>query len=126
MAFGPELTEKSRRNFAFAVRGLASDISTGTATSGAVTLNDLAGKITTDVSSAADGAEYTLTITNASVAAADMAFASATLSSGTANGFAVSDILCGAGTLTITITNTNASAWSSAVFVVSFFVVKAL
>lgn len=103
------------------------EISTGTASAGAVTLNAYNGKVTTNTSSAAADAAYTLTITNNKVAAADMAFVSVTLSSGTAAAYTVQDVLCGAGSLTIKILNTHAStAWTNAVFVVSYFVVKAL
>lgn len=115
------------RNMQVNVTTLGSEFGTGTASAGAVTLAAYAGKITTNTSSAAADAAYTLTITNSKVVAADMAFVSVTLSSGTAAAYAVKDVLCGAGTLTIQIVNTHAStAWTNAVFIVSFEVRKAL
>ena len=44
---------------------------TVTAAAGAATLNTVAGKITTEALTQAQGATYTLTLTNASIAAAD-------------------------------------------------------
>lgn len=131
MPYGVGRTDFKNREMVTGQRGWGTDISTGTCTDssgdGIITMNDLAGKITTVADGAAADATYTITVTNSEVAAADMAFVSVTLSSGTAANFAVKDVLCGAGTLTIVIQNShNTAAWSNAVFVVSFFVVKAL
>lgn len=131
MATGVVGDFKQTRNMVVQARAMGTDLSSGTCTDssgdGVITLNALAGKITTVADSAAADAGYSITITNSEVAAEDMAFASVTLASGTAQSYHIQDILCEDGTLTITIQNGDAdTAWSSAVFVVSFFVVKAL
>ncbi len=125
--FGFEGVEKIFRNMILAIRGFASDIGSATATAGAATLSDTVGTIRTDASSAAADATYTLTLTDDKIAAGDIAFASVHLVSGTAESVAVKDVVCAAGTLTIVLMNShNANAWSSAVFDISFVVVKAL
>lgn len=57
---------------ALSVYGLRVDdgTKTATATAGAATLNKAAGKVTTEALTTAAGANYTLTITNSTVAAA--------------------------------------------------------
>lgn len=125
--FGFEGVEKIFRNMILAIRGFASDIGSATAASGAATLADTIGTVRTDASSAAADAAYTLTITDTKVAAGDIAFASAHLVSGTAASVAVKDVVCGDGTITIVLMNShNTASWSSAVFDISFIVVKAL
>lgn len=131
MAYATSISpERLYREKVVAVQALATDYATGTATAGAVTVNDLAGKITTNTSSAATDTAYVLTITvsggPSTVAAGDFAFASATLSSGTAAGFAIMDVKTTANTVTISIINTTAGSWTNAVFVVSYWVVKQL
>jgi len=127
MPTGPEVNNDFNRNQRLSMQGIASEIGAATATSGTATLSDLMGKVTTDASSAAADATYTLTLTNTKVAAGDMAFASVTLSSGTAAGVAVKDVLCGSETLTIVLVNTDAdTAWSSAAFIISYMVIKGL
>lgn len=49
---------------------------TATATAGAATLDNRFGKITTEALTTAQNANYTLTITNASIRASDLVFAS--------------------------------------------------
>jgi hypothetical protein len=117
--------EHRNQQLNYAVHG--TDIATGTATAGAITQNAYAGKITTDASSAASDAEYTLTITNNKIAAADMVFVSFRLSSGTANNVSLKSVTPAAGSVAIELQNPHdADAWSSAIFVISYFVVKAL
>lgn len=106
---------------------LGTEISTGTATAGAVTMNAYAGKVTTDASDAASDASYTLTITNDKIAAEDMVFVSVALDSGTAANASLKSVTPDDGSVVILIQNPHdADAWNDAVFVVSFFVVKAL
>lgn len=127
MPFGNEAVTRQFRNQNVAMKSIASDIGSATATGGAATLNKTMGKVTTNASSAASDATYTLTITNSEVSAEDMAFVSFTLASGTATNVSVKDVLCGNGTLTIVLQNPHdATAWSSAIFIVSFMIVKAI
>lgn len=99
---------------------------TATATTGAATATGTAGKVTTESLTTAQNANYTLTITNTDVAAADLAFASVANGTNTQGTPVVLRVTPGAGTLTIVIRNAHDSAQAfNGTLVVSFFVVKA-
>ena len=105
--------------------GFQTDLVTGTAAAGAVTLSGLTGKITTESLTTAQNAFYTLTITNASVSAADVAFASVANGTNTQGTPMVCRVTPGAGTLVVEIQNKHASAQAlNGTLLVSFFVVK--
>lgn len=97
---------------------------TATATSGAATLNKMAGAITSESLTTAAGAEYTLTLTNSSVAAADQVFASVRLGTATTGSPAVVTITPGAGQVVIIVQNIAASAALNGTIVISFVVFK--
>jgi hypothetical protein len=110
MAYGPELYDGRDRNFVKAITGLASEVGTGTSSSGAVTLNDYIGIVTTEGLTTAQNALFTLTITNDKVAAAD--WVSVTIGNGTnsAGTPTLHTVTVAANTITIIISNQHASA----------------
>ena len=114
------------RNFQaqFAVRG--AEISAGTSAAGAITLSAYIAKVTTEALTTAGLAQYTLTITNDKVVAADMAFVSLANGTSTQGTPLVSRVTCGAGTLTIVISNEHATLALNGTLVVSFSVIKAV
>lgn len=83
---------------------------TATATSGAATLNKGSGVVTSEALSTAAGATYTLTITNSTIVASDLVFASVQLGTATTGMPVVTTVTAGAGTLTIVVQNIHASA----------------
>lgn len=96
---------------------------TATASSGAATLNAYAGKITTESLTTAAAGEYTLTLTNNKIEAADLVFASvdAGSSAGTPG---IGGVKVSAGQVVITVTNLHVSAAFDAAIKISFHVVK--
>lgn len=113
--------------FPFGLRGpLRFDIRTGTATAGAVTLNAQTGKVTTETLTTAQNANYTLTITNNQIAAADIvlvSFANGTNTQGTP---VLLRVTPAAGSVAIVIRNAHDSAQAlNGTLVVSFQVIKA-
>lgn len=105
--------------------GIKADSGTATATAGAATLNKMAGVITTESLTTAAGADYTLTLTNSAIAAADMVFASVNNGTNTTVGIAVNRVTPGAGQVVILIRNTHATATLNGTLKISFLVVKA-
>lgn len=127
MPYGPELYDGQDRNFLKAMAGRASEIGTGTSSSGAVTVNDWLGIVTTESLTTAQNAKFTLTITNNKVAAGD--FVSVTIANGTnTQGTPVLQTsTVTASTITIVIANKHDSAQAlNGTLVVYFEVVKAL
>lgn len=72
MATGFEGRDKRFRNMELSVRGLSSDISTGTASSKAVTINDYMGVITSEDLTTAQNAVDIITLTNDKVKTGDI------------------------------------------------------
>ena len=101
------------------------DSGTASATAGAATLAKMAGKITSEALTTAAGADYTLTLTNSTIAAADMVFVSVDNGTNTTAGLAVGRVTPGAGSVVILIRNTHASAALNGTIVISFMVLKA-
>ena len=92
--------------------------STASATSGAATLNTVAGTITSESLSTAAGATYTLTLTNSKVAATSAVQAAAYLKSSTAGGpLVVTSIVPAAGSVVIKVQNTGTAAVSGTIAV---------
>ncbi|WP_053220926.1 hypothetical protein [Methylobacterium indicum] len=106
--------------------GIALDSGTKTAAAaaGAATLNKLSGKITTEALTTAAGATYTLTVTNSTVAAADIVLASFTNGTNSAGSPHIQRITPGAGSITFTLRNSDAAAALNGTLVVSFVVIK--
>lgn len=97
---------------------------TATAASGAATLNKMSGVITSEALTTAAGADYTLTLTNSDIAAADLVFASVNLGAGTGGTPTVASVKPAAGSVTIVIQNIHASAAFNAAIQIPFLVVK--
>lgn len=96
---------------------------TATASSGAATLNKMAGVITSEALTTAAGADYTLTLTNADVAAADQVFASVQLTA--AGGTpAVASVTPAAGSIVIVVQNIHATAPFAGAIKISFLIAK--
>ena len=101
-----------------------SNVGAATASAGAATLNSLMGQITTEALTTAAAAEYTLTLTNSQIAAADLIFASVDpLTS--AGSPAIGQCKANAGSAVITVTNLHASAAFDAAIKINFMVIKA-
>lgn len=109
------------------VQGLASEIGTATAASGAATLNDLFGVITSEALTTAQNGIYTLTLTNSKIAAADIVLASVGNGTNTQGTPVVTTVVPAAGSVVIKVSNLHASAQAlNGTIKVSFMVVKAL
>lgn len=98
---------------------------TASATTGAATLNKIKGKITSEALTTAAAADYTLTLTNSEIAAADLVLVSVANGTNTTEGLAVNRVQPAAGSAVIHIRNTHASAALNGTIVISFMVVKA-
>lgn len=106
---------------------IGSEVSTGTSSSAAVTINDYMGKVTSEALTTAQNAFFTLTITNSKVLAADMVFASVYDGTNTQGTPMIGKVTPGAGTIEIEVINKHASAEAfNGTIVVSFLVVKAI
>ena len=125
MPTGPEVNNDLYRNQRLSMQGIATEIGTATASSGAATCNDLVFQITSEALLTAAAAEYTLTLTNSKIAAGDIVLASvdANGSAGTPGigGCTVSD-----GQVIITVTNLHASAAFDGAIKINGFVIKKL
>lgn len=97
-------------------------VTTATAASGAVTLNSTYGMITSEALTTAAAAVYTLTFTNASVAATSLVLASVGNGTNTTVGPAVVSITPAAGSVTIVIRNTHASSALNGTIKIAFAV----
>lgn len=127
MPTGPEVSNDLYRNQRMSVQGLATEVGTASASSGAATLNDLAGLITTEALTTAQDAIYTLTITNSKVAAGDLVFAHVYDGTNTQGTPTITRITPGSSSIVIKINNMHASAQAlNGTLKVGFFVVKAL
>jgi hypothetical protein len=95
---------------------------TVTGASNAATLDQSAGKITTESVTTAAGATYTETLTNSFIAAADIVLASVT-TTGTGSP-AITKVTPAAGSCVFIVQNIHASVAFSAALVISYVVVK--
>lgn len=93
---------------------------TATASSGAATLNNRWGVVTSESLATAAGATYTLTVTDSQIAATDMVFASVAYGTSTTGSPAIMRVTPAAGSLVIVIQNIHASAALNGTIVVSF------
>jgi len=103
---------------------LGTGAKTATATAGAATLSESAGKVTSEALTTAAAATYTLTITNTRVEAGDQAFASVANGTNSAGAPVVQTVTPGNGTLVIVVRNSHASAAFNGTLRVSFLVLK--
>lgn len=122
-----EYNEDYYRNMRLSVAGLASDVGTATASAGAATLNDRAGKITTEALTTAQDLFYTLVLTNSFIAAADMVFVSVGNGTNSAGTPILTTVTPAAGSVTLLIQNKHLTAVAlNGTLKISFFVVNAL
>jgi hypothetical protein len=98
---------------------------TASATAGAATLNKSSGKVTSEALTTAAAAEYTLTLTNSKIAAADTVFASVANGTNSQGTPVVTRVTPAAGSVVIIIKNDHATLALNGTIVVSFLVVKA-
>lgn len=110
----------------FGVGGLLNvDSGTTTAAAGAATLNKMAGVVTTEALTTAGLASYTLTLTNSTIAAADLVFFSIANGTNTAGTPLTGLAKPSAGSCTFTVYNAHGTVALNGTIVISFFVLKA-
>lgn len=97
---------------------------TASATAGAATLNSGYGVITSESLTTAAAAVYTLTLTNAAIAATDIVLVSVGNGTNTTVGPSVAGVTPAAGSVVISIRNTHASSALNGTLRVAFTVVK--
>jgi len=97
---------------------------TGTAISGAVTLNQGAGFITSESLSTAAGATYALTLTNSFIDANTMIFGTSALGTATQGTADVTTTIDGAGSATINVKNIDATNAFNGTILIGFFLVR--
>lgn len=118
-------TQRYARKEGFAVGCLEVAMpSTGTAVSGAVTLNQGAGFITTESLSTATGASYTLTFTNSLIDANTLIFTNVSLGTSTQGTPDVTTSLDAAGSATVLVKNIDATNAFNGTIVIGFFLVR--
>lgn len=99
---------------------------TATASAGAATLNKASGKITTEALTTAQDAAYTLTLTNSTIAAADVVLASIANGTNTQGTPILARVTPGSGSVVIVVYNKHASAEAlNGTLVISYAVLKA-
>lgn len=103
---------------------LDTGVKTATAASGAATLTKMAGVVTSEALTTAAGADYTLTLTNLDIAAADQVFASVSLGSATTGTPAVATVTPGIGQVVIVVQNIHATAALNGTIKIAFAVFK--
>jgi hypothetical protein len=105
---------------------LVARVGTATAADGAVTMNAIVGKVTTEALTTAQNAFYTLTLTNAEIAAGDVVMVSVGNGTNTQGTIMLAHVTPGAGSCVISIQNKHASSQAfNGTLVISFLVIKA-
>lgn len=126
MTTGTEADEGFFRNQRIAMRGRATDASTGTCSSNAVTINDLMGIITTESLSTAHGAAQAITMTNSRAAAGDLVFAQVVGGSYTTGIPVIGACVPTTGQVVFSLANVDASAALNGTVIFAYEIVKAL
>ena len=107
--------------------GIGMTVGTATATTGAATLNAIAGKVTSEALTTAQNAIYTLTITNSEVAAGDMVMATVANGTNTQGTPMIGRVQPAAGSLVVQVINKHATSQAfNGTVVVSFQVIKSI
>lgn len=101
------------------------DSGTASCTTNAATLSKMAGKITTESLTTAAQGQQTITVTNTTVAAADIVLATLANGSNTQGVAVLGRVTPAAGSFTVSIENQHASQAFNGTFVISFLVIKA-
>ena len=104
---------------------LNADSGLATAAAGAATLSKMAGTVTTEALVTAAVTDYTLTLTNKTIAAADIVLVSVSNGTNTTAGVTVGRVTPGAGSVVILIRNLHATVALNGTLRISFLVVKA-
>ena len=99
-------------------------LSTGTATSGAATVNGVLCRVTSEALTTAAGAEYTLTLTNNKIDANSIVFVSTHNGTSTQGTLATGEAKPASGSVVITVTNTHASEALNGTIVIDVLVVN--
>lgn len=97
---------------------------TASATAGAATLNKDAGVITSEALTTAAGDEYTLTLTNSAIAAADQVFASVQNGTNTKGPLRVTTVTPGSGSVVIKVENGHSADALDGTIKIAFMVLK--
>lgn len=127
MPTGPEVSNDLYRNQRMSVQGIATEVGTATASSGAATLDDLAGLVTSETLTTTQDALYTLTVTNSKVAAGDLVFVTVGNGTNTQGTPVLTKVTPASGSFVAIIANKHASAQAfNGTLKIGFFVVKAL
>lgn len=127
MATGAQGQEPRFRNMLIEHDGLATEMSTGTSATSAVTINDYIGKITTEALTTAQNAIESITLTNDKIAAADNVFVTIGNGTNTQGTPMLGTVTPAAGSVVIKIINKHATAESlNGTLKVGFQVIKAL
>jgi hypothetical protein len=127
--FGTSGTDGIHRRQLLEMGGIAplqnGALGTTTAVAGAATLNKMAGIVTSESSiTTAAGSDYTLTLTNSTIAVGDFVLASCSNGTNTTEGIAVNRTQVSAGQVIIHVRNTNASTALNGSIVINFLVCK--
>lgn len=96
---------------------------TGTAAAGAITMQSLAGQVTTEALTTAAAGEYTLTITDSLIAANSVVIASVGNGTSTTGTPGIGGVTPAAGSLVITVTNLHVSAAFNGTLKINFAVI---
>lgn len=127
MATGFEGREKAYRNMELSMRGISSDISTGTASSKAVTINDYMGLITSEDLTTAQNAVDVVTMTNDKVAVGDLVLVTLHNGTNTQGTPMLTTVTVTASTVAIRFANKHATSEAfNGTLKFSFVVIKAL
>ena len=127
MATGAFGINSQFRNQLLQTEGLASEMGTGTASSGAVTVNDYICRITSEDLTTAQNAIYTLTVTNSKIAANDLVKVVVGNGTNSAGSPMLGTVTPAAGSVVITVHNKHASAVAfNGNLKIMFQVIKAL
>ena len=115
------------RNHIVQCETIGTEAGTATASSGAATLNDYIGKVTTEDLTTAQNAIYTLTLTNSKIAAADIVQVTVANGTNSAGSPMLGTVTPAAGSVVITVHNKHASAVAfNGNLKIMFQVIKAL
>lgn len=127
MPTGAQGQEPRFRNMLMELDGLATELSTGTCSSSAVTINDYIGKITTEDLTTAQNAIETITLTNSCIAAADVVLVTLANGTNTQGTPMLGTVTPAAGSCVIKVINKHASSQAfNGTVKLGFVVVKAL
>lgn len=127
MPTGSQNQEPRFRNMLLEHDGLATEMSTGTCVTNAVTINDYIGMITTEALTTAQNAIETITLTNSMIAAADMVNIMLALGTSSAGTPMLGTVTPAAGSCVIKVINKHASAVAfNGTLKIGFQVIKAL